>query len=79
MFWAERKKKRFCDGQKYNMFWKRPEFLEVSVSSFADWYRAFDKKVQKNIKKKFVFEVSVWVYGPFLSILTKENTHTLIH
>ena len=48
MFWAVKNdKKRFCDGQKFNMFWKRPDFLEVSVSSFADRQRVFDQKYKK--------------------------------
>ena len=50
---------RFCDGQKYNMFWKRPDFLEVSASSFADRHRVFDPKVQKAPKKKTIDESSL--------------------
>ena len=34
--------KTVWDGQKYNIFWKRTHFLEVSVSGFADRHSVFD-------------------------------------
>ena len=52
-------KKRFWDRQKYNNFWKRTHFLEVSVSGFADRHRVFDEKVPKTTKKSLPVEVSV--------------------
>ena len=55
----KKRQKQFWDGQKYNMFWKRPDFLEASVSSFANRHRAFDQKVPKTTKKRLFCEVSV--------------------
>ena len=60
-------KKRFGDGQKYNNFWKRTHFLEVSVSGFADRHRVFDQKVPKTILKSVFFEASVECIARFPS------------
>ena len=54
----KRQKNGFVTG-KYNIFWKRPDFLEVSVSSFANRHRVFDQKVPKTTKKSLFCEVSV--------------------
>ena len=45
----KRQKNGFVTG-KYNIFWKRPDFLEVSVSCFAGRHRVFDENVSKTSK-----------------------------
>ena len=74
----KRQKKRFVTG-KYNMFWKRPDFLEVSVSSFADRHRVFDQKVQKTTKKVGFLKLVYECMALFPRDLLRKRTHTLIH
>ena len=59
VFARKKRQKTVWSRTKYNNFWKRTHFLEVSVSGFADRHRVFDQKVQKITKKSLFVEVSV--------------------
>ena len=68
-----------CDGQNKNSsFWKRPDCLEVIVSSFADRHRVVDQQVLKK-HEHVVFPLVYECVALFPRYLPRKNAHALIH